>query len=181
MKRKNRRNKTTERRKSRYLGIFLVMLIILTGAGAAVAYLSGYDKQWIPGFSGNKTVVEKTDQRPKYEFYHKLPKQKVEVNPETSTPVVKSKPADKKTAPAKTAASGYLVQAGAFRLYSQAERRRAEVARLGFQSQVVEGKDGKGIPLFRVHIGPITDMLEVQKMRQQLKSNGIQTVAINQH
>lgn len=101
--------------------------------------------------------VKKPDQQPaqKFEFYTLLPKQengprvpeKPAQKPGGSNPSTSSKPAP---------SVNYWVQVGSFATPAEADRRKAEVAMLGFSS-TVRSADVHGKTYYRVQIGPVAD------------------------
>lgn len=87
--------------------------------------------------------------------------------------------APRETAPAQqaTAASPrYLVQAGAFNLYSQADRARAQLNMLGIQARIEEGSRD-GLPIYRVRIGPVSSD-EADSINRRLSDNNIASIKL---
>jgi cell division protein FtsN len=139
--------------------------------------------------------------RPKYEFYTELPRRelKIEPPPEPSRqqPVQERQPPAQQTArsepePARSeprrepssppqqqataAGSRYVIQAGAYTLYSQADRARARLAMLGVTARIEEGTSN-GLPIYRIRIGPMGNA-EADSLRQRLRSNNIESIAL---
>lgn len=82
-------------------------------------------------------------------------------------------------APAATAAapaSGRSLVAGSLRSQSEAEQRKAELALLGVSSRVVAATVN-GERRYRVVIGPFGSERELEAMRAQLRSSGIDSFA----
>lgn len=76
------------------------------------------------------------------------------------------------------AASGsrYVVQAGAYTLYSQADRARARLAMLGIDARIEEGTSN-GLPIYRIRVGPMSNT-DADALRQRLRSNDIESIAL---
>lgn len=104
---------------------------------------------------------------PKFDFYTILPEMEVSV-PEWET----SAATNTKATPA-AAAGVYVLQAGSFRSYEEADRVKARLALLGIESEiqrvVINGKD----VWHRVRIGPFQDPKALEATRQMLAANGV--------
>lgn len=74
----------------------------------------------------------------------------------------------------------YYLQAGAFRDHADAENARAKLALLGFEAGINERSSENGV-LYRVRIGPFSQVEAMNKVRAKLTENGIDVaVARNQ-
>lgn len=71
----------------------------------------------------------------------------------------------------------YFLQTGAFREQAEAENARAKLALLGVEAKVSERVADNGI-LYRVRIGPITQVEAVNRMRGKLSDNGIDAAIV---
>jgi cell division protein FtsN len=73
----------------------------------------------------------------------------------------------------------YWIQAGSFRRYQDADRRKAELALLGFNSGIQEVTlDGQ--TWHRVRIGPLTDSAQAEATRRRLAESGIGALAVRE-
>jgi len=73
----------------------------------------------------------------------------------------------------------YWIQAGSFRSYRDADRRKAELALLGLGSSIQDvAIDGQ--TWHRVRIGPLPDAARAEAMRQRLADNGIGALALRE-
>lgn len=77
---------------------------------------------------------------------------------------------------AAAAGSRYVVQAGAYTLYSQADRARARLAMLGVDARIEEGTSN-GLPIYRIRVGPMSNT-DADALRQRLRSNNIESIAL---
>jgi cell division protein FtsN len=133
--------------------------------------------------------------KPRFDFYTLLPEMEVVVPEEEIAPppppLQRSAPATKPAAqqpgpatPAATAtarttsAETYMLQAGSFRNGEQAERFRAELALLGLQTSIqtvtIDNKD----TYHRVRVGPFRDTGSLNKARNRLSKQGIESSVI---
>lgn len=66
----------------------------------------------------------------------------------------------------------YILQAGSFREFKEADKRKAQLALLGVESQIEKTKIG-GTLWNRIKIGPYPDMVSVDTVRTRLRENNI--------
>lgn len=146
------------------IGLFVALLVYLTGANVK---------------STNKAITKNTPQQatpdvssPRFDFYTILPELEVYV-PEILTPKNTSKPSIK-SAPDNAL---YFLQVGSFKKNEDADKRRAELAFLGFESgiQTVTVNANRW---HRVRIGPIKGSEEINRIRNRLKQNNIQNMLL---
>ncbi|NCW33860.1 MAG: cell division protein, partial [Betaproteobacteria bacterium] len=84
---------------------------------------------------------------------------------------------DTKTQTSAGAAS--YVQAGAFKVLSDAEALKARLALLGLESRVIKN-DASGPMLYRVRLGPFYRSDEVNRARNRLIEAGVDPVVVKQ-
>ena len=110
--------------------------------------------------------VEASD---RFEFYDMLPDAEVDVaeqpRPTAAGPPPVSMPGT------------YVVQAGAFPDFAEADKVKARLALLGVASQI-QTADSNGTTFHRVRIGPIEDLNELNRLRARLRQNGIEYLVI---
>lgn len=70
---------------------------------------------------------------------------------------------------------GFYLQAGAFRNPSEADDRKAHLALLG-QTAVVQRVQSDGGMLHRIRVGPFATHAELERAREFLKTNGIDSI-----
>lgn len=80
--------------------------------------------------------------------------------------------------PAQKTAEGYIVQAGAFHNYPEAEKRRASIAFLGIRARIEAAKDRDKRLVYQVRIGPLDDADEAEALRRRLQQGNIQAVVL---
>jgi cell division septation protein DedD len=111
-------------------------------------------------------ATKETDEAaPNYDFYERL--QNIEVQ-------IPEKPASgadsREPAPATIAKPGvYVIQAGSFRKQTDADRVQAQLRKLGIEATVqpVQIETGE---VFRVRIGPLSDLTEINRLRARLRA-----------
>lgn len=112
------------------------------------------------------------DEKPRFDFYELLPKFEV-VIPETESEVSKG---GAETTPLSTQGI-YVLQAGSFRSFADADRMKAQLALQGLQSQIqkVTVDDKRW---HRVRLGPYTDLQELEQTRTQLRQTDIEFLVL---
>ena len=107
----------------------------------------------------------------RYDFYDMLPKFEVVV-PE------KEKPVRPDRAPVAAGKPGpYVLQAGSYRDFAEADRIRAQLALQGIESRV-QKVSVDADTWHRVRIGPISDPAELERIRQRLREADIDVLVI---
>lgn len=71
----------------------------------------------------------------------------------------------------------YYLQAGAFREQSDAEGMRAKLALMGVEAKISERQSETGT-LFRVRVGPFTQLEAMNKVRGKLSDNGVDAAVV---
>jgi cell division protein FtsN len=111
--------------------------------------------------------------RPRFDFYTMLPELEVVVpEPETRP----SRPGEPAPAPRQVEEPGtYILQAGSFRQHQEADRMKASLALLGVQAEIQKVQVNSDT-WHRVRVGPFRDTAELNKVRERLHANQIQTL-----
>lgn len=119
-----------------------------------------------------KALPQAPPAKPRFDFYTILPEMEVAV-PEKEISG-KTEPANAKTSPP----NNYILQAGSFRSFEEADRLKANLTLLGVEAHIqtvtVNNKD----TWHRVHIGPYHDLPELNQVRARLKQNRIDAVIL---
>jgi len=107
---------------------------------------------------------------PRYDFYTLLPNRQVEI------PSEELEPAREREAQAR-AEGPWVLQAGSFRQFSQADALRAQLALTGLESHinVTEGDSGTW---HRVRLGPYASRREVDRIRSKLARADIRSIIL---
>lgn len=123
--------------------------------------------------SKGEEPVAKAGEKPKFDFYNILP----------GAEDAKDKTRDKAVAdttrpgPAEIKET-FFVQAGAFQSAADADNMKARLALLGVEAAVQASTTMDRGPLHRVRVGPFTRVEDVNRVRDTLKQNGIETTLI---
>ncbi|TAN65571.1 MAG: SPOR domain-containing protein [Methylobacter sp.] len=108
---------------------------------------------------------------PQFDFYTILPEKEVIV-PDYE---INTRAREERVGQAKTAS--YILQAGSFREFKDADSLRAKLALMGIESKVERAKVGN-VVWNRVKIGPYTQMTSVSTIRARLRENGIDVIVM---
>jgi cell division protein FtsN len=123
-----------------------------------------------PAQQGPEKAASAQEEKPRFDFYKILPS--IE-EPATEQPL---KEAQKRPAPAVKEA--FFLQAGAFQNAADAEQLKARLALLGIESAVqTTTLPEKGV-WHRVRVGPYTSIEELNRTRDLLKQNGVETALV---
>ena len=106
----------------------------------------------------------------RFEFYEMLPDAEVDV-PEQPKATGAVNP------PPVSVPGTYVVQAGAFPDFAEADKVKARLALLGVESEI-QAADANGATFHRVRIGPIDNLDELNRLRARLRQNGIEYLVI---
>jgi cell division protein FtsN len=112
-----------------------------------------------------------------FDFYTMLPGLEVVV------PEEEIRPRGGGTGPAapgpQLAPGRYWIQAGSFRRYQDADRRKAELALLGLASSI-QAVNLDGQTWHRVRVGPLSDAAQAEATRRRLADSGIGALAVRE-
>lgn len=115
---------------------------------------------------------------PRYTFYNELPKIEVTIPREYTRPP----PADSSKPPpvppaevkkALDAPGAYLIQVGAFKSREEADKHRASLALIGYESRIEQVTLDERDSRFRVRIGPQPDLAAAKAVLARLEGNNI--------
>ena len=109
---------------------------------------------------------KETLKKPTFEFYQRLPQMTVE-NP---------KPAIK--ASTDTSSKSYILQAGSFQSFQDADSLKAQLIMQGLDVQIQSVKDQQGKSWHRVQVGPYSTNNSLSKAQDVLANNNIPSILI---
>jgi cell division protein FtsN len=125
----------------------------------------------LPGKPGDKV-----GEKPRFEFYKILP------GGQEATPAPAPAPAATGPAPAVAAAAApgesFYLQAGAFQKAADADNLKAKLALLGVEVAVQETAVPDKGTMYRVRVGPYAKPEDMNRARNQLAQNGIQSTVV---
>ena len=109
------------------------------------------------------------DAKPRFDFYKMLPGEDAEKQPK-----------DAQKGSTDTGKEAFFLQAGAFQNAPDADNLKARLALLGIEASIeTSAVPDKGV-WHRVRIGPYTSVEELNRTRDTLKQNGVQTTLVKQ-
>lgn len=168
------------------VGMWRWMLItaLIIGFVVFLVYLSTEPKQ-IPQLSQSTpgktepekkaTPIEKTPEAipgpkmPRFDFYTILPEKEVVV-PEYE---IKTRAREERVGKAKD--TQYVMQAGSFKTFKEAEQLRTKLASMGIESKVQKAKVGS-VNWYRVKMGPYAKTASINSIRSRLRHNNIDVI-----
>jgi len=116
----------------------------------------------------------------RFDFYKLLPKLSVDVDKGESKQ--SQAKADKTPSTATQAepvpAFSYILQAGSFKDFQEADRLKAKLALIGVQANIEKVTLNQSEVWHRVRIGPIASEREMNKIRSRLRSENIEPIAL---
>lgn len=110
--------------------------------------------------------------QPHFDFYKMLPSFQV-VIPGQDKQVSSGNDATPVSQP-----GSYILQAGSFQTYAEADKLKANLALLGIESSIQPVRVASGTTWNRVRIGPISDLKELNAVRAKLAQNHIEPLLI---
>lgn len=117
------------------------------------------------------------EREPRFAFYEMLPNYEV-VIPEEEYENGGSEGATAKTSPKVRQPGRYRIQAGSFSKYADADRRKAELALLGLESEIQSVKLDDGRTVYRVRSGPVEELERLNGILKRLRENDIDTLVM---
>ena len=170
------------------IGLFIAFLIYIKMLAPKNPELAGDISDTVGTRAARETeaTAQPTDDKaappkPRFEFYAILPEMEVivpeeEIQASTARPApVAEKSASRKPAALKEI---YYLQAGSFSGAAQADRFKAKLALMGFETDIqtitINGKDTR----HRVRVGPFRSLATLQQARSKLGKQGIDTYTV---
>ena len=153
--------------------IWLTLGILI---GLGIAMFTRMNGRYIDQVQTDPTVHQEPNsaeqiKKPKFDFYTLLPELEVVIPDDEMQPLQKKrsteKPADYK--------GGFLLQAGSFQQFSEADSLKARLALLGVEAHI-QSVDVNNSKWHRVRIGPSNDRQALETLRNQLRKNHIDTL-----
>ena len=156
------------------IGLFIAFLAGLTPSAIDVRTVA--DRLATAG----QEADQNSKSEPVFDFYTLLPESEVTVS--VAGEAVTGAPAVKNPQQKSTASPGipkqYLLQAGSFRSFKDAERLRARLLLEGYMPKVEKVTVGSGETWHRVQLGPFSDRATIENMQQVLASQNVDTLLL---
>lgn len=119
-----------------------------------------------------------TSAKRRFDFYTLLPELEVVV-PDDEARSSSATTGDAASTPAATATGPYVLQAGSFQRAQEADTLKANLALLGVEANIQTVTVDNNI-WHRVRVGPYTDLAELNRVRERLTHNQIDTVLLKE-
>ncbi len=162
--------------------VWLLVGVILALFIFGLMYLASHKTHHVPPAKAAKPQLKRstaTKSKPasstqatqQFDFYTLLPEMQVD-NEQPSTqvnaaPVVKTK--------ANLIMQSYVLQAGAFKRYADADKVRAQLILQGFNVQIKQ-VEVKGVTWQRITLGPFKSLAEARQAQDKLSKNGMKSL-----
>jgi len=159
---------------SGWTGLFIGLVIGL-GVGLALYFFDPRTPQTDSAPKGAEPASTRdsaSEEPDRYSFYEMLPNFEVVV-PEREAAVRPDAP----TAPAVERAGSYVLQVGSYRKFEEADRVRAQLALQGIESKV-QRVSVDNDTWHRVRVGPVTDLRELNRVRDRLREAEMDVLVI---
>ena len=153
---------------------FVVFLVYLRSNGSTPEN-PPQTSQTVPNKTGVAGVVAPKEEQkpeiklPQFDFYTILPEKEVVV-PEYE---IKTRTREERVGKAKE--THYMMQAGSFKTFKEADRLRAKLAAMGIASKVQKAKVGD-VNWYRVKMGPYAQTESVNAIRARIRQHGIDAI-----
>lgn len=148
------------------IAFYLSKIPVSFSEGEAKEKLAQKDKQLA---DSAKPAVDARSEKPRFDFYRILPGQEVPVTEKE----IKQQ-ATKPNAPKED----YVIQAGAFQSPADADNLKARLALLGLEAAVEPAHLPEKGTVYRVRLGPYSELADINRVRQQLAQNGVDAALV---
>lgn len=167
--------------------IWIFAAVAISGFVGLIYYLDQYERAKTIARHVDSSKVKTTKQKEaqakpadesksRFDFYKLLPKLSVDV-PKSETTDRQPKTADdRKNDPAP--AFSFILQAGSFKEFNEADRLKANLALMGIQANIEKVTLNQTEVWHRVRIGPLTSEREMNKIRNQLRTKNIEPIML---
>lgn len=113
--------------------------------------------------------------KPRFDFYRLLPEREV-VIPDEQVNSGHAKPSA--PIPDTDKSGSYVLQAGAFKTFKQADQLKAKLALIGVEANIETVKINDTVAWHRVRVGPFNGLNKINTVRHRLQNNDIETVVL---
>ncbi len=163
------------------IGLFVALLVYIKDNSSGKVALSDTVAKVFQKKNPDARAVKKQPQtapppppanttRPKFDFYTILPELEVAIPEQELLDSNKSAPPQQH--------NEYMLQAGSFRKYSEAERLKARLALQGIEASIQKVKINDTDSWHRVRIGPLKDIKQLNQTRRRLRNLGIASIVV---
>ena len=169
---------------------FLVYLSVGVDVDEAAEKKTNVIKESVESKPKEVKTIEPPEEKSRFEFYSILPERKIEVpvedvDPASADPVIQNKTVQpktvstspevaekKETIKSPPAIRRYILQAGSFSRFKDADKRKATLAFMGVSSKI-HAISKPNQTMYRVQVGPYSEIKKVNEISALLKKNKI--------
>lgn len=119
----------------------------------------------------NKPPEPATNNKPKFDFYTILPELEVAIPEQELINTNKSQPTN-------TVSQKYMLQAGSFKKFEEADKLKARLALEGIVANIQKVKINATDTWHRVRIGPLSNLKSLNQTRRRLRNLGIASIVV---
>lgn len=147
------------------------------GGGIDIAGVPGPAQ---PPAGKEQPPAEKEDPEPRFAFYEMLPNYEVVIPEEeyVEPPTASHSDGGQATKATVNEPGRYVIQAGSFSTFDDADRRKASLALLGVESQIEQVTLDNGHTVYRVRTLPVDDLGQINDTLGKLHQEGIDTLVM---
>lgn len=163
------------------LGLFVALAVYLylnTKAQPVVEVAKqAAPKKPAPAVAKKPAANPPAETKPRFDFYRLLPEREVIV---ADDDIGRAGAENIASAPLPEVQTGgqYLLQAGAFKTFAQADQLKAQLALIGVEANIETVKINDTVAWHRVRVGPYTSLDKVDAVKQRLKANSVDSVVL---
>ena len=176
-----RRKKRSSAKSSSIIPAWIWLTLgILIGLGIAMFTGSNnrYKSQEQVAVPSEPAITKEPKTKQKFDFYTLLPELEIVIPQEETRPPKQKPTSNTNTKQATTGyKGGYLLQAGSFQQFNEADSLKARLALIGVQANIQSVEVNK-TKWHRVQIGPSNDRAALEDLRKRLKSSQIDTILL---
>ncbi len=155
------------------IGLFVALLVYLQAVPRKVTTPAPVEEKSRfapkPEKTKKPTVKEKSEQKPRFDFYNLLPEMEVFIPPQELAEERERKAADAVT---------YYLQAGSFRRLEDADRMRAQLALNNIESHIQRVTINDSQTWYRVRVGPFKSARKMDKVRNRLRAQSVDPIVL---
>lgn len=152
------------------IGLAVALAVYMHDRQPAGSPAAQSDSRPLPVQKTAKEPEKKQETSDRFDFYDMLPRFEVVIpEMETGAPTPRDKPVEMP--------GSYVLQAGSFNNFADADRMKARLALLGVEAEIQRVTiDDKA--WHRVRIGPVDDLARVNSLRQKLRQSDIDVFVV---
>lgn len=155
--------------------IWLTLGILI---GLGIAMFTGTNVGNVEQVAAPPAITKQPETKRKFDFYTLLPELEIVIpQEETRPPKQKTSTSPIPKPQSNDYKGGYLLQAGSFQQFNEADSLKARLALIGVEANI-QSVEVNQTKWHRVQIGPSSDRASLENLRKRLKSSQIDTILL---